>query len=652
MNPEGGEGGVMKGVIRVAAGLSAAVFSMFILGVQAQAASRYVSPAGNDAGNDCLSPGSPCATIQHAVDAAGNFDVIRVARGTYAGLVRVASPLNALAIQGGWDGVFAGRTADPSQTVLDGGGSSGVVLLQSNITNLNVSIEGLEIRNGSAGVGIASVGAAMGVGLKDCIVTRNQPGGRDTEPSLEILRADTIEVLSPAVESTTGSGGIFAYSMASSSLELTVTDCEITRNAGFSGGIAVIGGHCAVTLTGNTIESNLSAFGDLDGSSDAPPLAGGVSLIAMDQGEITATLARNSILGNGGLGAGGVSISSAGSTVRAVLENNLIANNNTPGSGGGIAVRARMDSPHPGEISVAVTNDTITGNTCSGAESLGGGLYVGSDDPRNAAEVQVANTILWGNSAADGGDAALDGLLATLGASYSDIGDVRVVSGNYSKDALVDRDPLFRDPSTGDFHLDRASPLLSAAECGFWVPSAEGWKYTRTAPAEDFEGDLRPGGTGQCCEPQLWCDIGADEHNLLPLPEDLAGMPAHEAPVLPVRSADPSLCRPFAAGPLERGVLDLRIGLPEIAGEADVYLGLSIPGLSDLVLITPSGALAWLADGLVPWRSSTTGDFFHPILGEIPSAGLPPGRYGLHTLVTPAGSPTAGYLWTGFFEVE
>ena len=44
---------------------------------------RYVAPAGSDAGNDCSDPGSPCATIAHAVSQANDGDTLDIAAGVY-----------------------------------------------------------------------------------------------------------------------------------------------------------------------------------------------------------------------------------------------------------------------------------------------------------------------------------------------------------------------------------------------------------------------------------------------------------------------------------------------------------------------------------------------------------------------------------------
>ena len=44
---------------------------------------RYVATTGNDTTNDCTNPGSPCATIGHAVGEANAGDTIDVAAGIY-----------------------------------------------------------------------------------------------------------------------------------------------------------------------------------------------------------------------------------------------------------------------------------------------------------------------------------------------------------------------------------------------------------------------------------------------------------------------------------------------------------------------------------------------------------------------------------------
>ena len=44
---------------------------------------RYVATIGSDAGNDCINPVMPCATIAHAVSEANPGDTLDLADGTY-----------------------------------------------------------------------------------------------------------------------------------------------------------------------------------------------------------------------------------------------------------------------------------------------------------------------------------------------------------------------------------------------------------------------------------------------------------------------------------------------------------------------------------------------------------------------------------------
>src|SRR5262245_9405830 len=57
----------------------------------AVAINRFVALAGVDTANSCTSAAQPCATIQHAVDAAGSGDTIQIASGVYNQRVRIES---------------------------------------------------------------------------------------------------------------------------------------------------------------------------------------------------------------------------------------------------------------------------------------------------------------------------------------------------------------------------------------------------------------------------------------------------------------------------------------------------------------------------------------------------------------------------------
>jgi hypothetical protein len=79
----------------------------------------YVAPGGNN-GNDCLSPATPCATINWALQKPGQSfapgDTIRVAVGVYTETVWLN---HGLALSGGWNDAF---TAQVGTSTVDGQG--------------------------------------------------------------------------------------------------------------------------------------------------------------------------------------------------------------------------------------------------------------------------------------------------------------------------------------------------------------------------------------------------------------------------------------------------------------------------------------------------------------------------------------------------
>src|SRR5437773_12365940 len=98
--------------MRVRDALAAAVMSALVVGAtgQAHAADRFVSTAGGDAANDCLSSVSPCRTVARGLAEAASGDTVKVGAGTYHENVSVSTPIT-LTLSGGWAADFS--TPDP-----------------------------------------------------------------------------------------------------------------------------------------------------------------------------------------------------------------------------------------------------------------------------------------------------------------------------------------------------------------------------------------------------------------------------------------------------------------------------------------------------------------------------------------------------------
>ncbi|HUF00712.1 MAG TPA: hypothetical protein VMN99_15765, partial [Anaerolineales bacterium] len=103
----------------------------------------YVSPSGDDS-NDCLSPSTPCATINSAISRASSGDIVNVAEGAYTGpgseVVRIDKNIS---LSGGWDSAFS--TQGGFSTV-DGQSSMRGVFVANGVAG---ALDRFIIRNGS-----------------------------------------------------------------------------------------------------------------------------------------------------------------------------------------------------------------------------------------------------------------------------------------------------------------------------------------------------------------------------------------------------------------------------------------------------------------------------------------------------------------------
>ena len=83
---------------------------------QAQAADRFVSTAGSDTANDCLTGASPCRTVAHGL-ARGEWGHTEGAGGRFRENPTVTDPTT-LTLSGGWAEGFSVRDPDLMRTAL------------------------------------------------------------------------------------------------------------------------------------------------------------------------------------------------------------------------------------------------------------------------------------------------------------------------------------------------------------------------------------------------------------------------------------------------------------------------------------------------------------------------------------------------------
>jgi uncharacterized repeat protein (TIGR01451 family) len=410
--------GTRRRVLQIAwivLGVGVACFSLFFAlqaGQARPAAELHVCPSG------CA-----YASVQAAVDAAQEGDVIKVAAGVYTGVESRSAPIGypgpavitqvvyvskTITLEGGYTTTNWATSYPITQpTTLDAQGQGRVLFIAGDISP---TIQGLHITGGNANGlgGIASYGiydagggayiiTATATFRNNCVVSntvntvRDYGGGLHLTKSNALLTANTIS----ANSAETG-GGLSLFGGHATLIGNTIT----ANHAGEGGGLSLW--YDYTTLTGNTISNNTASPWESGGgglvlvlshakltgntiiSNTTDGLGGGLYL---DNGLVT--LQGNTIMSNTAFDGGGLSIESGGAT----LEGNTIAFNTArrtgnfsiPGVGGGLYLY---------DATISFHSNIIISNVTDGE---GGGLSV------YASNATLANNIIAGNQAGEKG---------------------------------------------------------------------------------------------------------------------------------------------------------------------------------------------------------------------------------------------------------
>ncbi|MGA1874958.1 MAG: choice-of-anchor Q domain-containing protein [bacterium] len=345
---------------------------------------------------------NPGQSIQAAIDAAADLDLIIVHQGTYHENITFMG--KAITV----------RSTDPENpdiiaaTIIDGSRSGSVITFDQE-EGVNSVLAGITVQNGQAEHGGGGVLCKeSSPSIINCIIKENAAGH--------------------------GGGGICC--MESSAV---ITHCVVEKNAAGHGG----GGICCK-------ESSISITGCLIFENSAGHCGGGI-LCKEAQPAITDCLIHNNKAERCG---GGILCKESSPTISRCT----ISDNSAQRGGGGIGCESdsspviinclmnRNSADKGGAISctensapVAI-NCTISENS---ANSSGGGLYSHESTP------SVTNCILWANSPAE-----IYVQSGTPAVTYSDIQDGYAGLGN------IHADPRFVDSAAGDYHLKAGSPCI------------------------------------------------------------------------------------------------------------------------------------------------------------------------------------------------
>ncbi len=368
-------------------------------------------------------------TIQEAVDAAGEGDVIKVATGEYTDVHGRPAPVGypqapasgiisqvvyiskTVTIRGGYSTEFT-EPPDPeiNPTTLDAQGQGRVLFIGGQISP---TIEGLRITGGNAaelggdhdwssggGVYVFDTAAT----ISNCVVYSNTADAADPGrgSGLYLYQGEATLMGNTVRDNITfggGGGGLYLHESPATLIGNTVQDNTISPASWSSGGGGGLYLHeSPATLIGNTVQDNTTSTAFCSGGG-----GGGLYLFLSD-----AMLSGNTIISNTastapcpyGIDEGG-GLFLAHST--AVLVGNTVLGNTASvakeGEGGGLYIQYSA---------AELVSNTIQGNTASiAAEGRGGGLFI--DQFAATATTLVSNTI-QGNTASTAAEGSGGGL--------------------------------------------------------------------------------------------------------------------------------------------------------------------------------------------------------------------------------------------------
>ena len=431
---------------------------------------RYVSMLGNDSGNDCFVPASPCRTIQHAAGLSGSNDYVLVAAGTHTEAAVLEAPID-LEIQGGWDETF---TTNDGTTVWRSKGIRPLTVIYENASG-SLAVRGMTFAKSSQ-----QADADPDTQQGGAIYLRAS-GAADARLVIDgsVLTGNKAEA----------GGAVAVIAEGGALTELSLLASTVSKNKAFACGAVLI----------DAIDSPPTEvlFRDVTFEKNKATTQGGAACLSVTDATGTQKsqqIIRSQFLSNKAESGGAlVAVVIEGGRLDPEVEASVFLRNRSVTGGGIAAFSIAGPANLAAELNLTTTNNTFSGNRAKlfGAGTLAVALVSPTDGATTAAATHTStNDIVFGNSGGDAVVFAEPGTSATLERQYGIFGELGNFGGSIvDGPGLLAVDPLLVKPGK-DPHLQADSPAIDAGSCA-------------EAATQDFEGDFFP--------VDIDCDIGADE---------------------------------------------------------------------------------------------------------------------------------------------
>jgi len=404
---------------------------------------------GSAAGTGNGSAANPYKTIQAAVNAASNGDIIKVAKGTYAEAVKIEQ--KKVQLLGGYAGGGDFNTANPQTnvTIINGTNTAPCVYVYIDAQLAGaLTISGFTIRNGQRGIELSGgwSGNLNNITIEKNTIENN--GTQNTTRGGGIGLEGTNVTIQNNVIRTNKAGRGAGIGVTDDIVNVLIAGNHIENNTGYddhAGGVSISG---TGTISQNIFDGNIAAASYNYG------WGGGILIFGDDNTKTSFTLSHNVYRNNQAPSRGGAVFVDDGAIVK--MEHELLYNNSSGENGSAIYVDADWKN-NPSTLNM--NNCTISGNSPTAALFVQGSI------------VNIENSIFWNNSGDF--DFMADGVsLAKLTVTYT------LTQQGYTGTGNITSNPLFVSDANADYHLQSTAGHYNSTT-GQWVND------TASSPAID-----------------------------------------------------------------------------------------------------------------------------------------------------------------------